>query len=108
MRAELSAHGIGVSVACPSFFRTNLLEEFSGSEESRQYALRLMEKSPISAEDVARFIRRGVRKKEFMLVPHAEARRILLLKRFAPDLFFTAIKKGAAKFLEAQAKSKRT
>jgi NAD(P)-dependent dehydrogenase (short-subunit alcohol dehydrogenase family) len=108
MRVELSAHRIGVSVACPSFFRTNLLEEFSGSEESRQYALRLMEKSPISAEDVARFIRRGVRKKEFMLVPHAEARRILLLKRFAPDLFFAAIKKGAAKFLEAQAKSKRT
>jgi short-subunit dehydrogenase len=107
MRVELSAHRIGVSVVCPSFFRTNLLDEFSGSEESRQYALKLMEKSAISAEDVARLIRRGVRKKEFMLVPHAEARRILLLKRLAPDLFFTAVRKGAAKFLQAQAKGKR-
>lgn len=103
LRVELSAHGVGVSVACPSFFRTNLLEEFSGSEEARQYALKLMDKSPLSADDVARFIRRGVRKGEFMLVPHAEARRILLLKRLAPDLFFAAVKKGAARFLEAQA-----
>ena len=103
LRVELSAHGIGVSVACPSFFRTNLLDEFSGSEEARQYALKLMDKSPLSADDVARFIRRGVGRREFMLVPHAEARRILLLKRVAPDLFFAAVRKGAAKFLEAQA-----
>lgn len=108
LRVELSPHRIGVSVACPSFFRTNLLDEFSGSEDARQFALKLMEKSPLTAEDVARFIRRGVRKKEFMLVPHAEARRLLLLKRFAPDLFFTAVKTGAKKFLEAQSGQGKT
>jgi len=103
LRVELAPHRIGVSVACPSFFRTKLLDDFSGSEESRQFALRLMEKSPLTAEDVARQIRRGVRKREFMLVPHADARRILVLKRFAPELFFAAVKKGAAGFLRAQA-----
>jgi NAD(P)-dependent dehydrogenase (short-subunit alcohol dehydrogenase family) len=102
LRVELSAHGIGVSVACPSFFRTALLDDFRGSEDSRQFALKLMDKSPLSAEDVARYIRRGVGRKEFMLVPHADARRILLLKRLAPDLFFAAVKKGAAGFLAAQ------
>lgn len=107
LRVELSPHHIGVSVVCPSFFRTNLLDEFSGSEDARQYALKLMEKSPLTAEDVARFIRRGVEKKEFMLVPHGEARRILLLKRFAPDLFFTAVKTGARKFLQAQAGNRK-
>jgi len=99
---ELAPHGIGVSVVCPSFFKTNLLEEFSGSEESRRLALRLMEKSTLDADDVARIVRRGVRKRHFMIVPHAEARAILLLKRMSPDLFFGAVKRQAAGFLKAQ------
>lgn len=103
LRVELAPHHVGVSVVCPLFFRTNLLENFSGTEESRQMALRLMDKSPLSAADVARIIRRGVRKKEFMILPHVEARGILLLKRASPDLFFAAVKKRAGGFLKAQA-----
>lgn len=102
LRVEVAEHGIGVSVVCPSFFRTNLLKDFSGSEESRQMAQRLMEKSPLDADDVARLIRRGVRRNEFMMVPHGDAWRILMLKRLAPDLFFGAVKKRAAGFLAAQ------
>jgi NAD(P)-dependent dehydrogenase (short-subunit alcohol dehydrogenase family) len=102
LRIELASAGIGVSVACPSFFRTNLLDNFSGSEASRQMALRQMERSPLDADDVARAIRRGVDRKEFMIVPHAEAWRILVLKRLAPTLFFAAMKKRAAAFLGAQ------
>lgn len=102
LRVELAPHGIGVSVACPSFFRTNLLDDFSGSEESRQMALRLMEKSPLSADDVARAIRRGVRRQEFMIVPHGDAWLTLLLKRLAPDLFFGVVRRKAAGFLAAQ------
>ena len=101
LRVELAPHGVGVSVVCPSFFKTNLLNDFTGSEESRQMAQRLMEKSPLNADDVARMIRRGVQKRDFMIVPHAEARGILLLKRLAPDFFFAAVKKQAAGFLKA-------
>jgi NAD(P)-dependent dehydrogenase (short-subunit alcohol dehydrogenase family) len=103
LRFELAPHGLGVSVVCPSFFRTNLLQEFSGSEASRQMALRLMEKSPLSADDVARLIRRGVRKRQFMIVPHADAWRTLLLKRLAPEVYFAAVRRRAAGFLAAQA-----
>jgi NAD(P)-dependent dehydrogenase (short-subunit alcohol dehydrogenase family) len=103
LRVELAQHDIRVSVVCPSFFKTNLLDDFTGSEESRQMAQRLMEKSPLNAEDVARMIRRGVQKREFMIVPHAEARGILLLKRLAPDFFFAAVKKQAAGFLKVPA-----
>jgi NAD(P)-dependent dehydrogenase (short-subunit alcohol dehydrogenase family) len=107
LRIELASAGIGVSVACPSFFRTNLLDNFSGSEASRQMALRQMERSPLDADDVARAIRRGVDRKEFMIVPHAEAWRILLLKRLAPNLFFAAMKKRAAAFLGAQGRGSK-
>lgn len=102
LRAELAPHGIGVSVVCPSFFRTNLLEDFSGSEASRQIALRLMEKSPLTADDVARMIRRAVRRKEFMIVPHGDAWRTLLLKRLAPEMFFGVVRRRAAAFVTAQ------
>lgn len=105
LRVELSPHRIGVSVVCPSFFKTNLLDDFSGSEESRQMALRLMEKSTLDADDVARIIRRGVRKRQFMIVPHAEARAILALKRMSPELFFAAVKRQAAGFLKAQGRA---
>lgn len=99
LRLELAPHGVGVSVACPSFFKTNLLDDFRGSEESRRVALKLMEKSSLDAADVARLIRRGARKKDFMIVPHAEARAGLLLKRLAPDVFFATLKKKANAFL---------
>jgi NAD(P)-dependent dehydrogenase (short-subunit alcohol dehydrogenase family) len=104
LRVELASSGVGVSVACPSFFRTNLLDNFSGSDAARQMALRQMERSPLDADDVARAIRRGVDKKEFMIVPHAEAWRILMLKRLAPNLFFAAVRKRAAAFLGAPAR----
>jgi NAD(P)-dependent dehydrogenase (short-subunit alcohol dehydrogenase family) len=103
LRAELAPHGIGVSVVCPSFFRTNLLEDFSGSEESRQMALRLMEKSPLNADDVARLVRRAVGKKEFMMIPHRDAWQALMLKRLAPELCFGLVRKRAARLLAAQA-----
>jgi NAD(P)-dependent dehydrogenase (short-subunit alcohol dehydrogenase family) len=102
LRVELAPHRVGVSVACPSFFRTNLLKQFSGSEASRQVALRLMHKSPLDAADVARLIRRGVRRKDFVIVPHADARRLLLLKRMAPELFFAAVRKKAGGLLGVQ------
>lgn len=102
MRSELAEHGIGVSVICPSFFSTHLLDEFRGSRASRELALRAMQKSTLDANDIARMIRRAVRRREFLLVPHAEARRILLLRRLSPELFFAAVRQRAAKFLAAQ------
>jgi NAD(P)-dependent dehydrogenase (short-subunit alcohol dehydrogenase family) len=108
LRVELAPHRVGVSVACPSFFRTNLLDQFSGSEASRQVALRLMEKSSLDAADVARLIRRGVSRKDFIIVPHADARRLLLLKRMAPALFFAAVMQKAGALLGAQAGGTRS
>jgi NAD(P)-dependent dehydrogenase (short-subunit alcohol dehydrogenase family) len=107
LRAELAPHGIGVTVACPSFFRTRLLEDFRGSDASRQIAMKLMERSPLSAEDIARAIRRGVRRREFMVVPHLDAWGIQLLKRFTPGLFYTVVGKRAAAFLAAHESGSR-
>jgi NAD(P)-dependent dehydrogenase (short-subunit alcohol dehydrogenase family) len=102
LRFELAPQGIGVSVVCPSFFRTNLLDKFLGSEGSRQMALSLMDRSPLSADDVARSIRRGIQRKEFLMVPHGDAWRTLVLKRLAPELFFRLVGKRTASMHMAQ------
>lgn len=101
LRSELAPAGIGVSVVCPSFFRTRLLETFRGSEASRQIAAKLMDRSALGAREVAEQIARAVDRKEFMVVPHADASRILLVKRLMPDLFHTLVKTRGAKMLAA-------
>ncbi|MEJ2513745.1 MAG: SDR family oxidoreductase [Gammaproteobacteria bacterium] len=101
LRGEVSGRGVSVSVVCPSFFQTRLLEDFRGTEASREIAAKLMKRSGLQADDVAESIYRAVRKKEFMVVPHADASRILLVKRFAPDVFAYLVRKRGAKMLEA-------
>lgn len=101
LHSELAGTGVGVSVACPSFFRTSLLDDFRGSEASRELAGQLMDRSPIDARAVAHIIRQGAATGQFMLLPHREARQVLLLKRYAPALFFSTVRKRAARLLEA-------
>lgn len=101
LRSELAPAGIGVSVACPSFFRTRLLESFRGSKASKNIAAKLMERSSLGADDVAEDIRVAVEKKEFMVVSHTDASRILLVKRFVPGVFHMLVRKGGARMLAA-------
>jgi NADP-dependent 3-hydroxy acid dehydrogenase YdfG len=101
LRSELAGAGIGVSVACPSFFRTRLLESFRGTEASRDIAAKLMDRSAVQAEDVAEHIHAGVEKKQFLILPHADASRILLVKRLLPELFHALVRKRGAKMLVA-------
>jgi NAD(P)-dependent dehydrogenase (short-subunit alcohol dehydrogenase family) len=103
LRTELAGRGIGVTVVCPSFFRTNLLENFRGPEAARAIAQRAMERSELTADDVATRIREAVERRQFLLAPHAESRRLLAIKRFAPEWYFRTLRKRSARFLAAQA-----
>ncbi|MDE1898493.1 MAG: SDR family NAD(P)-dependent oxidoreductase [Xanthomonadaceae bacterium] len=42
LRAELADRGVGVSVLCPAFFQTRLLENFRGPETARAQAAKWM------------------------------------------------------------------
>ena len=82
---ELAPHGIGVSVVCPSFFRTNLGTSMRSTVPGMEKSLdKLMSKSVLSADDIAQLILTAIDKQQFYVVPHKEARRLWLLKRFLP------------------------
>ena len=89
---ELDGSGVGVSVVCPSFVATNLLESFRGGEAStRKTVERWMQQSPVSADDVAETVFNAMQKKQFLVLTHPKTRNALLLKRFWPSRYYRRI-----------------
>jgi NAD(P)-dependent dehydrogenase (short-subunit alcohol dehydrogenase family) len=95
LQLELESYGIGVTVVCPAFFKTNLTESFR-SELPGLVSLtqRLMEKSSLSAADVARRIADAVEKGEFYVIPHLQTLWYWRLKRWLPRRVFNEMRRG--------------
>jgi len=90
LRAELALadSAVRVSVICPSFFRTNLLENFRGPQRSRETAQKLMEKAAESADDIAARVVDAVMAGQFLIIPTAPERTRWRIKRFLPEFYF--------------------
>lgn len=89
LRADLDGSGVKVSVACPSFFQTNLLEGFrSPDSSSLRIATKLMRSASESATDIADAIYRGVERGEFLILPTADVRKRWRIKRWFPEFYF--------------------
>jgi NAD(P)-dependent dehydrogenase (short-subunit alcohol dehydrogenase family) len=89
LRGQLFARGIHVACLCPSFFKTNLLDSFApGHDRMRKAAAMLMERSELSAADVARFAIARAEAGEFLLMPHKDSRQRWRVKRWFPEFYF--------------------
>ena len=88
LRAELHGKGIRVSVLCPAFFRTNLLESWQGNPRLKVFADRQMSASTDTIDTVADRVFAAVGRGEFLILPtrHEPAR--WRLKRWLPDFYF--------------------
>lgn len=109
LRFELYSDQIGVSVACPSFFKTALMETSqqqaaditdNAAPQMQRIVERLMQKASVCAEDVAADIYDAVQKNRFLVITHPDAKRQYQIKRIAPELFFKIAQKSTAKFLQ--------
>jgi short-subunit dehydrogenase len=86
---ELTPYNIHTTCICPSFFKTNLTESVGDSDKQLvENIQRYMEKSAISAEEIADMIYAAVENKQLFLLPHEKAREAWQLKQTAPDIFF--------------------
>ncbi len=71
---ELDPFGILVSAVCPGFIRTPLASSISGSDAAaNQFAARLIEKSPYTADQVAREVMKGMDEQKMVIVPDEAA-----------------------------------
>ncbi len=92
LRAEMHPYGVGVTVACPAFVKTGLLDTFRASKpDTRAKVVHWMETSGITAENVAEEIAEAVRKNRFLLLTHSQTRRAWWLKRWLPQWYFRQI-----------------
>lgn len=89
LRAELYGSGVGVSVLCPAFVATRLLESFRApTDDYAPRVQRWMERSGVTAEAVAESVLDAVREDRFLVLTHNETRWAWRLKRWMPDRYF--------------------
>lgn len=88
LRAEMVAHDVTVSVACPAFFRTNLLQSWRGSARMRGFAERMMETSADSLDEVADRLFAGAERGDFLILPTRKEKGRWRIKRFFPEFYF--------------------
>lgn len=89
LRIELAASNIGVSVVCPTFFKTNLMDQFSSPDErQRKLADTFFGHATVSSEKVARHTIESIEKNRFYVITQKDGRNIWRMKRFAPELYF--------------------
>jgi NAD(P)-dependent dehydrogenase (short-subunit alcohol dehydrogenase family) len=107
LRFELFPN-IGVSVACPSFFKTALMKTsgeqaqggHSTAPQMERIVGRLMDSATITSEQVAADIYDAVMKNRFLVITHPDARQRYHFKRITPELYFKMAQKVTAKFLQ--------
>jgi NAD(P)-dependent dehydrogenase (short-subunit alcohol dehydrogenase family) len=91
IRTELSPLGIGVSVVCPSFIKTNLMDQFrSPDARQRNLAQGFFNKSIMSVEAVARCIIRSASRNKMYILPQIDAKYMWWSKRHTPRLYLKA------------------
>jgi NAD(P)-dependent dehydrogenase (short-subunit alcohol dehydrogenase family) len=85
---ELSPYSIGVSVVCPSFFRTNLHKSVPATDPAAaKTAKTLIATAPRSADTVAKRTVRALDKGRFMVRPQVEAVVFSSAKHLATPLY---------------------
>jgi NAD(P)-dependent dehydrogenase (short-subunit alcohol dehydrogenase family) len=100
LRAEVFDEGVDVTVACPAFFQTNLLDSFRSPDPGvKAKVMRLMQRARITADDVAGDIHRAVMNRRFLVISHEDARWQHRLKRVAPEFFYREVRKAMKRLI---------
>jgi len=89
LRLELAPDNIGVSVVCPSFFQTNLIESLRSADPNAALVIqKLFRKARITAAEIADKIFFAVPAGRFLVLPHADDRKAHLIKRLMPTSMY--------------------
>jgi len=88
-RLELADFNIGVSVMCPGFFNTNLGDSLKTTLPVMKKLLeKMLAKSDITAEEVAKIAYDGVAENKYMILSHKEGRQVFAFKRLFPNNWY--------------------
>lgn len=89
LKSELAPYNIGVTVLCPTFIRTNLMDTLRFTEEfQRQCSTTGIEHARWTPEMVADLVLDAVEKNRLYVVPQLAAKTMWMFKRVSPSAFF--------------------
>ena len=89
LKAELAPHRIGVTVLCPTFFKTNLLDSMTYTDEFEKNLSHVgFDRARVTADQVAEAAIRAVEKGKLYCVPQLSGRTHWIQKRISPSLYY--------------------
>jgi len=95
LRSELEGTGVRVSVLCPAFFRTNLLESWRGAARPKPVAEKMMRNAIDSLDQVADRAFAAVERGEFLVLPTRHEPLRWRLKRWFPAFYYRRLCRAA-------------
>ncbi len=105
---ELKPHGVGVTVVCPMYFRTNIhLAARSYNELKGKIIEHSTETSTVTADDVADVAIRAMHRKQLYAMPGRKARWYWWLRRIMPTAFLDGMARDAVRQTDAMAESEQ-
>jgi NAD(P)-dependent dehydrogenase (short-subunit alcohol dehydrogenase family) len=101
---ELAPFGVGCTAVCPSYFRTNLVTSLRGEDtDLAEHMVRLVEQSPITAEEIAAAVLEGIDRGDELVVPDEPARAAYALKLTDRTAYDELMRSTATRMKERQA-----
>lgn len=101
LAVELAADRIGVSVACPDFFRTNLTETLRAADDQVAALTRkLVTRAKVSADEIAEQVYQGMAQGRFRIVTHRRGYVAWMAKRLLPwKAYSAAVRREAGRMM---------
>jgi len=105
--AEYQSRGIHVSVLCPTFFKTNIMNAGRGATTAKEdnQIRRWMERSQVQAPAVAKEAIEAVRDGKLYVQPMRDGRMGWRMKRAHPQRFYESMARAHVKYLRGRQKS---
>ncbi len=86
LRVELSPNNIGVTVVCPTVFKTGLDRSINSESKMGRKLIKQLHESTVTSEDILRDILTAIDKRKLYVMTQADARWGWRVKRFFPEL----------------------
>lgn len=95
---ELAPYGVGVSVVCPTFFKTNLSSSLRGKDPSaKASAGKLIDNSSVTADSIAAAVMKGVDARRAVILTDRPGRVAWYAKRVARPVYDAMQRKASVR-----------
>ncbi|MBT8063182.1 MAG: SDR family NAD(P)-dependent oxidoreductase [Xanthomonadales bacterium] len=88
LRVDLDGSGVNVTLLCPAFVKTRLLDDYRAPDlHTRLMAEKLMNRSSVTPDDVALSVIKALDRKRFLVLTHRPTHWALRMRRWFPNRF---------------------